>query len=312
MPSLHQTLAAPFQRPRVLIVGCGDIGMRVLQQLTRFQAYRVFALTSQSSRFPEIRAMGAIPMLGNLDQIDTLWRLRGLASTVVHLAPPQQTGASDLRTQNLLRILSQGGVTVRRLVYVSTTGVYGDCGGGDAIETTMANPQSERAMRRWNAEWQLRQWALLHHVQLTILRVPGIYDANRLPTERIKAGTPALLPEVDAYSNHIQADDLARIVCAAIYHGKPQRVVNACDGAQTKMGDYFDQVADAFGLKRPPRLPVDQVQELVSPMLWSFMRESRRVGNDRLKELKVQLRYASTQDFLSELTSKNPSGQPRD
>jgi nucleoside-diphosphate-sugar epimerase len=256
--------------------------------------------------------MGATPMLGNLDQIDTLWRLRGLASTVVHLAPPQQTGASDLRTQNLLRILSQGGVTVRRLVYVSTTGVYGDCGGGDAIETSTAKPQSERAKRRWNAEWQLRQWALLHHVRLTILRVPGIYDANRLPTERIKAGTPALLPEVDAYSNHIQADDLARIICAAIYHGKPQRVVNACDGTKTKMGDYFDQVADAFGLERPPRLPADQVQALVNPMLWSFMRESRRVGNDRLKELKVQLRYASTQAFLSELTSKNPSDQPRD
>lgn len=312
MPSLNHAPPAPFQRPRVLIVGCGDIGMRVLQQLTRFQAYRVFALTSQSARFAEIRAMGAIPMLGNLDQIDTLWRLRGLAHTVVHLAPPQHTGATDLRTQNLLRILSQGAVTVRRLVYVSTTGVYGDCGGGDAIETTTANPQSERAKRRWNAEWQLRQWALMHHVRLSILRVPGIYDANRLPIERLQAGTPALLPEVDAYSNHIQADDLARIICAAIYHGKSQRLVNACDGAQTKMGDYFDQVADAFGLARPPRLPADQVEQLVSPMLWSFMRESRRVGNDRLQELKVQLRYPSTKAFLSELTSKNLSDQPRD
>lgn len=308
MPSLRHVPAVPFQRPRVLIVGCGDIGMRVLHQLTRFQAYRVYALTSQSTRFAEIRAMGATPILGNLDQVDTLWRLRGLANTAVHLAPPQPAGTSDLRTQNLLRILSQGGTAVRRLVYISTTGVYGDCGGSDAIETSTAKPQSERAKRRWDAEWQLRQWALLHHVRLSILRVPGIYDANRLPIERLQAGTPALLPEVDAYSNHIQADDLARIICAAIYHGKPQRVVNACDGAQTKMGDYFDQVADAFGLERPPRLPADQVQQLVSPMLWSFMRESRRVGNARLKELKVQLRYASTQAFLSELTSKNPSG----
>jgi nucleoside-diphosphate-sugar epimerase len=312
MPLLHRSPATPFQRPRVLIVGCGDIGMRVLQQLTRFAAYRVFALTSQQSRFPEIRAMGAVPILGNLDHAESLWRLGGLAETVIHLAPPQQTGNTDLRTQNLLRSLSQGVSDVRRLVYVSTTGVYGDCGGGDAVETAIANPQSERAKRRWDAEWQLRQWALLHHVRLSILRVPGIYDANRLPVERIKAGTPALLPELDAYSNHIQADDLARIVCAAMYHGKPQRIVNACDGAQIKMGDYFDQVADAFGLERPPRLPADQVQQLVSPMLWSFMRESRRVGNDRLKELKVRLRYPNTQAFLSELTSTNPSGQPRD
>jgi len=312
MPLLHRSPATPFRRPRVLIVGCGDIGMRVVKQLTRSAAYRVFALTSQQARFPEIRAMGAVPILGNLDHAESLWRLGGLATTVVHLAPPQQTGNADLRTQNLLRSLSQGASDVRRLVYISTTGVYGDCGGGDAVETATVNPQSERAKRRWNAEWQLRRWAVSRHVQLSILRVPGIYDANRLPIERIQAGTPALLPEVDAYSNHIQADDLARIVCAAIYHGKPQRIVNACDGAQIKMGDYFDQVADAFGLDRPPRLPADEVKQLVSPMLWSFMRESRRVGNDRLTELKVRLRYPNTQAFLSELTSTNPSDQLRD
>lgn len=306
MPLLHQVPKTPFHRPRILIVGCGDIGARVLKQLTRFATYRVFALTSRLARFPEIRGMGAIPILGDLDQADSLWRLKGLASTVIHLAPPQNTGSSDLRTHNLLRILAQGSPGVRRLVYVSTTGVYGDCSGGDAVETRIANPQSERAKRRFDAEWQLRNWALLHQVKLTILRVPGIYDANRLPIDRLKAGTPALLPAEDAYSNHIHADDLARIVCAAVYYGKPQRVINACDGTQTKMGDYFDQVADAFGLDRPPRLPADQVQNLVSSMLWSFMRESRRVRNDRLKELKVRLRYPTTQAFLNELTSKSP------
>ena len=305
MPPLHHIPASPFQRPRILIVGCGDIGTRIVKRLTHFSAYRVFALTSQQARFPEIKAIGGIPILGNLDQADSLWRLKGLASTVIHLAPPQNTGSSDLRTRNLLRILAQGSPGVRRLIYVSTTGVYGDCSGGDAVETRTANPQSERAKRRLDAEWQLRNWALLHRVTLSILRVPGIYDANRLPIDRLKAGTPALLPADDAYSNHVHADDLARIVCAAMYYGKPQRVFNACDGAQTKMGDYFDQVADAFGFDRPPRLPADQVQSLVSPMLWSFMRESRRVRNDRLKELRVRLRYPTTEAFLKELTSKS-------
>jgi nucleoside-diphosphate-sugar epimerase len=140
---------------------------------------------------------------------------------------------------------------------------------------------------------------------LTILRVPGIYAADRLPLERLHSKAPALLPDEDAYSNHIQSDDLARLICAAVYHGKPQRVINACDGGQTKMGDYFDEVADAFGLDRPPRMPASELQKIVSPMLWSFMRESRRVTNTRLPELKTPLRYPSVAHFLKTI-SKNP------
>jgi nucleoside-diphosphate-sugar epimerase len=142
-------------------------------------------------------------------------------------------------------------------------------------------------------------------VALTILRVPGIYAADRLPLERLQSQTPVLPPEEDAYSNHIHSDDLARLVCAAVYHGKPQRVINACDGSETKMGDYFDEVADAFSLNRPARMPAEQLQKMVSPMLWSFMRESRRVTNTRLHELKTPLRYLSVAHFLSTI-SKNP------
>ena len=292
-----------FGKPRILIVGCGDIGLRVAKQLSR--SYRVFALTSQKIRFQELRAVGAMPILGDLDKPESLWRLSGLAETVIHLAPPQNAGHRDCRTRNLLRILSQGSSVVRRLIYVSTTGVYGDHGGGKVSESTPVNPQSERAKRRVDAESSLRLWALGHGVALSILRVPGIYAIDRLPVERIRSKTPALLPAEDAYSNHIQSDDLARLVCAAVYHGKPQRVINACDGGETKMGDYFDEVADAYGLERPPRLPATELEKIVSPMLWSFMRESRRVTNTRLKELKTPLRYPSVAEFLKTI-SKNP------
>jgi nucleoside-diphosphate-sugar epimerase len=246
-----------------------------------------------------------MPILGDLDKPDSLWRLSGLAETVIHLAPPQNTGHRDCRTRNLLRILAQGSDTVRRLIYVSTTGVYGDHAGARVSELTPVNPQSERAKRRVDAESSLRLWAPAHGVALTILRVPGIYAVDRLPVDRIKAGTPALVSAEDAYSNHIQSDDLARLVCAAVYHGKPQRVINACDGGETKMGDYFDEVADAFGLDRPPRLPGTELEKIVSPMLWSFMRESRRVTNKRLSELKTPLRYPSVAEFLKTI-SKNP------
>ena len=296
-------LMRTFGKPSILIIGCGDIGIRVAKQLSL--GHRVFALTSSSHRFQELREAGATPILGNLDQPESLWRLAGLAQTVIHLAPPQNQGNRDHRTRNLLRILAQGSSAVRRLIYVSTTGVYGDHRGAKVSELTPVNPQSERAKRRVDAERALRLWGPAHGVAVTILRVPGIYAANRLPLERLQSQTPALLPEEDAYSNHIHSDDLARLVCAAVYHGKPQRVINACDGNETKMGDYFDEVADAFGLARAPRMPAKQLQEMVSPMLWSFMRESRRVTNTRLSELKTPLRYPSVADFLKTI-SKNP------
>lgn len=303
------SLMKSFGKPRILIIGCGDIGLRVAKQLSKH--YRVFALTSQKSRFSELIQSGALPILGNLDQPESLWRLSDLAQTIIHLAPPQSVGVRDNRTRNLLRILAQGSNTVRRLIYVSTTGVYGDHQGAQVSEVTPVNPQSERAKRRVDAERTLRLWGPAHGVEVTILRVPGIYAADRLPLERLHAKTPALLPHEDAYSNHIHSDDLANLVCAAVYHGKPQRVINACDGGQTKMGDYFDQVADAFALERPPRLPAEQLQKIVSPMLWSFMRESRRVTNTRLAELKTPLRYPSVAAFLKTI-SKNPSGQQSD
>uniref|UniRef100_B1XW12 NAD-dependent epimerase/dehydratase n=1 Tax=Polynucleobacter necessarius subsp. necessarius (strain STIR1) TaxID=452638 RepID=B1XW12_POLNS len=292
-----------FGKPTILIIGCGDIGLRVAKQLSR--SHRVYALTSQQGRFQELREVGAIPILGNLDQPDSLWRLAGLAQTVIHLAPPQNSGIRDCRTRNLIRILAQGSNAVRRLIYISTTGVYGGHQGVKVSEITPVNPQSERAKRRVDAERALRLWAPAHGVALTILRVPGIYAADRLPIDRLQAQTPALVSEDDAYSNHIHSDDLARLVSAAVYHGKPQRIINVCDGGETKMGDYFDEVADAYGLARPKRLPREELQRIVSPMLWSFMCESRRVTNTRLSELKTPLRYLSVGHFLKTI-SKNP------
>jgi len=292
-----------FNKPSILIIGCGDIGLRVAKQLSR--SHRIYALTSQKSRFQELREVGATPILGDLDKPETLWRLSGLAQTVIHLAPPQNHGNRDCRTRNLLRILAQGSHAVRRLIYISTTGVYGDHRGERVSEATPVSPQSDRAQRRVDAERILRLWGPANGVLVTILRVPGIYALDRLPLDRLQTKTPALLPEEDAYSNHIHSEDLARLVCAAVYRGKPQRIINTCDGGETKMGDYFDEVADAFGLERPPRMAAKELQKMVSPMLWSFMRESRRVSNNRLHELKTPLRYPSVGHFLKTI-SKTP------
>jgi len=287
-----------FARPRLLIVGCGDVGMRLLPLLTAH--FRVFATTSQPSRRAELRAAGAVPLVVDLDQPATLRRLAGLAPMVVHLAPPPGDGGQDRRTRNLTAILPEHG----RMVYVSTTGVYGDCGGALFDESRPVAPCNPRALRRVDAEQVLRRWARRAHSDLSILRVPGIYGADRLPLKRLQQGTPALVEADDVYTNHIHADDLASIIVRALFRALPNRVYHAVDDSEMKMAAYFDAVADAFKLPRPPRLPRAELQQVVTPALLSFMSESRRLRNGRIKrELGVRLRYATVADTLQTLLS---------
>ncbi|MDQ9169909.1 SDR family oxidoreductase [Oxalobacteraceae bacterium R-40] len=275
-----------LDKPRLLIIGCGDVGMRLLPLLKG--RFRIYAVTSQEARRTQLRAAGAIPVVADLEQPHTLARLAHLAKTIVHLAPPQSFGLTDRRTRRLTAILPEGAT----LVYVSTTGVYGDCGGQRFDETRRTHPQNERAIRRVDAENVLRAWARRSHARLAILRVPGIYAANRLPIERLQKATPALLPDDDVYTNHIHADDLARIIAASIFRARHGRIYHAVDDSDMKMGDYFDAVADAFELPRPPRLPRSALRQAVSPMMLSFMSESRRLENGRIKtELGVRLQY---------------------
>lgn len=282
-----------FGKPRLLIVGCGDVGMRLLP-LVR-DRFRVFAVTSQPARRMELRAAGAIPVVADLDRPASLARLARLAQYIVHLAPPPPEGVTDRRTRNLTAILPDR----TTFVYVSTTGVYGDCGGELIDETRMLHPQNARAKRRVDAEQTLRAWARRTGSQLAILRTPGIYAADRLPAERLRKGTPALAPQDDVYTNHIHADDLARIVALALFRARPGRVYHVSDDSDMKMGEYFDAVADALGLPKPPRLPRAELQHAVSPVLLSFMSESRRLDNTRLKEeLRVRLRYPSVHAAL--------------
>ena len=283
-------------KPRLLIVGCGDVGMRLIPLLR--SRFRVFALTSQSERLSELRSAGVTPILGNLDSPQSLYRLKGLADIVVHLAPPPLQGSLDQRTRNLVAILPRHG----KLVYVSTTGVYGDCKGAFFDETRPVAPVNARAERRVDAERVLRRWARHHEGKLSILRVPGIYAADRLPLERLRQGTPALLDADDVYTNHIHADDLAQIIALALFRAQPLRVYHTVDDSALKMGDYFDQVAAAFKLPLPPRVPRAELSKQVSPMLLSFMSESRRLSNERMKtELGVRLRWPAVSDLLASL-----------
>ena len=297
-------LPSRFRRQRVLIVGCGDVGLRVAQQLPA--RVRLLALTSSSERLELLRRHRITPLLGNLDQAITLRRLAGLATRVVHLAPPPTENLPDWRrdprTLALLQALRRRGMP-ESVVYGSTSGVYGDCQGDWVSETRSVNPATPRAQRRVDAEQQLRFFGRATGVRVHALRIPGIYAADRAggtPRARLLRGTPVLMQQDDVYTNHIHADDLARACVAALWRGKPQRSTNVNDDTQLKMGDYFDLVADLYGLPRPPRLPLSTAQEQLSLMLLSFMGESRRLDNTRLKrELRLQLRYPTVLQGLA-------------
>ena len=220
---------------------------------------------------------------------------------LLHLAPPPLQGATDPRTRHLLNALALRG-RARRIVYASTSGVYGDCGGDRFDETRAVHPTTDRARRRVDAEAQLRWYGRAHGARVAILRIPGIYATDREgghPRERLLRGTAVLRAEDDVHTNHIHADDLARACVAALTRALPLRVVHASDDTDLKMGDYFDLAADLCGLPRPPRITRSEAAERLSPMLMSFMSESRRLDNHRLKrELRLRLRYPTVRDGL--------------
>ena len=296
--------------------------MRVARLLST--RYCLYGLIRNHDYIGKLRDAGIIPLIGDLDHSHSLQRIAGWSNIVLHFAPPPaaaehppsvsipvsnkkiKTVTRDTRTRNLLAALSRGSLP-QRLIYISTSGVYGDCKGELVAETHRINPQNPRAILRADAENQLRRWAINNGVNVNILRVPGIYSADRLPVARLKKGTPAIVPAEDGYTNHIHADDLARCVIAALRRAQPNRIYHTVDDSHMKMGDYFDAVANAFALPHPPRISRAEAQSVLSPMLLSFMNESRRLINLRMKhELGVVMRYPTVADTLAEIMRKKP------
>lgn len=295
----------------LLMIGCGDIALRVARLLRA--RYRLLGLCRKPENFCKLRAHAITPILGDLDHFDSLDKLAGIAHAVLHLAPPPSYGLKDPRTTHLLAALTRKTLAKRRilpqrLIYISTSGVYGDCKGNWVSEHHSLNPTNERAWRRVDAERQIRNWGLRNNVRVSILRVPGIYAADRLPLARLKQGTPVLAADEDSYTNHIHAEDLARIIAATLHYGKSGRIYHASDDSHLKMGDYFDLVADCFSLPRPSRIPRSQASYYISPSLLSFMNESRRLNNNRMKqELRIKLLYPTVAAGIAQAIETNAS-----
>lgn len=303
---------------RLLILGCGDVGLRLirwLRQVHRPEGLQIIATARRHEQALAIREAGATPILIDLDHQTAVKRLASLASWLIVLLPPsERLSDQDLRIKRLVAqwragtsdiasaassVQRRGHTTIKKLIYVSTTGVFGDWQGAWIDETVTPRPKQARSLRRLHAEQQLLQ--AFHAVRL---RVPGIYAEDRLPTDRIRQGKPCLEPQEDSYSNHIHADDLAIMLWLSLFRAAPGRLYAIVDNEPLAMGDWFDHIARLHGLPPPPRAPRETVSSAVSPMMWSFMQESRRIHNRRMhEEIRPRLKAPRARIFLEQMMS---------
>jgi len=273
----------------MLILGCGSIGCAVARRLVARGA-AVTGVARGPARLAAIAASGAQPL--GLDLLsDPLEPLICADQALFHFAPPPPEGERDELTARVVAHFARRGHP-RRIVYISTTGVYGDCAGAWVDETWPTHPRAARSLRRLDAEQRLQDWAATSGGELVILRVAGIYGPDRLPLERIRAGQPTIVPEQAPWSNRIHADDLVEICLAALDRAPAGAIYNVSDGHPSTMTDYFDRISEAAGLPLPPRIPLTDATTQLSPAMLSYVQESRRLSNRKLlDELGIELRY---------------------
>jgi nucleoside-diphosphate-sugar epimerase len=282
----------------VIIIGCGYIG-RLLGRKLAADGAAVTGVVRSAESAALLPPLGIEPLRLDLLQ-DPPARLATAGADVFHLAPPPGEGREDPLTARLIDAFAAQGQP-RRVVYVGTTGVYGDCHGEWVDETRRPAPTADRALRRWDAEQRLRAWSAATGGELVILRVAGIYACDRLPIARIESGQPVVSAAEAPWSNRIHAADLVDICVAAMERAPTGAVYNVCDGEPSTMTDYFLRVAAAAGLPAPPQIPLAEAPDKVSAGMLSYLRESRRLSNHKLvRELGVPLRYPNLEAGLAE------------
>lgn len=281
----------------IFIIGCGNIGS-LLAANWREHGVRVTALARSEAARRRLQGLGLKTVFGDLDDAASLHDLPLNGTILYYPAPPPPQGNTDPRMHHLVDALSNG-QQPRRIIYISTSGVYGDTAGEWVTEENLPNPQTDRAKRRLDAENTLRDFGRRNAVDVLILRVGGIYGPGRLPVERLKKGLPVLNETECGYTNRIHAEDLVTILMAAGEKGRGDNIYNVSDGQPGNMTQYFNAVADTLGLPRPPSLPMAEAHERLSPAMLSYLTESRRMDNRKLlQEFGVRLRYPNLESGL--------------
>ena len=267
----------------------------------------VYGLVRSAAGARRLEEQGIRAVVADLDAPMELNALPLSGATAFYFAPPPGSGTADPRMERFLDALTPDRLP-ERMLYISTTGVYGDCGGAWITEEQPVRPQTDRGKRRLAAENALRAWSAHSGVAVVILRVSGIYGPGRLPAERLQRGLPVLREDQSPFTNRIHADDLALVCHAAAERAPPDAIYNVADGHPTTMSHYFNRVADVLGLLRPPAIDLGQARSELSPAMLSFLEESRRINNRRLlEELGIELRYPDLDRGLAAL-QETPAG----
>ena len=287
----------------ILIVGCGDIGVRVAR-LEQARGNPVAGLARSVAAGERLRGFGVEPVSADLDDASTLTELPARGRLVYYFAPPPGGGPWDTRMRNFCAALGPEQAPVR-VVYISTSGVYGDCGGAWVTEATPVNPQTSRARRRVDAETVLQEWGARHGVAVVILRVTGIYGPGRLPLARLQQGHPVLMETESPPTNRIHADDLATVCLAAAERAPAGEIYNVSDGQPGTMTQYFNVAADLLGLPQLPQVSMAEARQVMTPMMLSYLSETRRMDNRKLREqLGVSLRYPDLASGLKNVVAQ--------
>lgn len=289
---------------RIVIIGYGDIGSRVAhacRRENRDETIPVYGVARSEESIAQMQRDGVTPLQADLDRPESLSALRLESSLVFYFAPPPARGVTDPRMENFLASIDLHKPPVK-VVYLSTSGVYGDRAGGWVTEESQPEPGSDRARRRLDAERQLLNFKQQHPIQLVILRVGGIYGPGRLPVRRIREGIPIIHEQLAPKTNRIHADDLATICLAAARHGRDNEIYNVSDGCDSNMTEYFFQVADFLDMPRPATIDWDEANRTLSQGMLSYLRESRRMDNSKLlKELNIKLKYPTLAQGLASI-----------
>jgi len=288
-----------------IIIGCGDIGIRVGQRLQQ-QHYQVTGIVRSAESAAKLESLGFKAVIFDLDQPGLPLPTIQTYNLIFYFAPPTEDGEHDLRMKNLLSTLTPTSEPPARIIYISTTAVYADSKGKWINEQTPAQPGSSRGKRRLDAEQQLIEFQHHHPVNISILRVSGIYSANRLPFRQIKARQAILKLEAAPFSNRIHADDLANIcIAAALNTDKATAIFNVSDGNPGSISQYFKEVALAFKLQSPPEISWERAQQVLSPGMLSYLRESKRIDSRLIKhELGITLCYPTLESGLKQCVTE--------
>jgi nucleoside-diphosphate-sugar epimerase len=270
-------------------VGCGYVGARLAARLMAERS--VLALLRAGARADLLETRGLQVLRIDLDGGFAAESLDpALGADIVYLAPPPDSGEDDPRLERFFAALDDRW-RPGCVLYMSTTGVYGDRNGGRVDEAALPAPGNARSRRRLAAERRVQAWCARRGSRAALLRVPGIYGPQRLPLPRLLRGEPLLRPEDAGPGNRIQVDDLVA-ACAAVLDGTIAGIINVCDGDHRSTTEFMQELARQAGLPPPRLVGLDAARESISPGMLAFLAESRVVDSPRLSgELGLQLQH---------------------